>query len=186
MAHVVAAEDGGPRANPQMTPVERGSYDNLILLCPTCHTIVDKAPSSFPESKLREWKDNHTKRIAELFGEVPYATRSEARKRVEPLLAENKLVFESCGPETDGRFDPEGEQPRRWVMKLLSTIIPNNRRILRILDMNRALLTSRECVTVTRFRQHVTDLEARHVAGDDTGGTETFPAELSSVFLDAP
>jgi len=33
MAHVFAAADDGPRANPILTNAERGRFENLILLC---------------------------------------------------------------------------------------------------------------------------------------------------------
>jgi len=45
MAHVVAREEKGPRG-------KKGggadTYENLILLCPTHHRMVDKAPDRFP------------------------------------------------------------------------------------------------------------------------------------------
>ncbi|MFF2618962.1 HNH endonuclease [Kitasatospora sp. NPDC058046] len=41
-AHIVAREDDGPRGNPSLPLSERNSYTNLILLCPTHHTLIDK------------------------------------------------------------------------------------------------------------------------------------------------
>ena len=56
MAHVFAAADDGPRANAELTEAERGRYDNLILLCPTCHTIIDKASDEYPDATILRWK----------------------------------------------------------------------------------------------------------------------------------
>jgi hypothetical protein len=46
MAHVFAANNGGPRANPQLSEAERGAFENLVVLCSNCHTMVDKAPGT--------------------------------------------------------------------------------------------------------------------------------------------
>jgi len=47
MAHIIAASGKGPRADATVTQADKGSYDNLILLCGNCHTTIDKAPADF-------------------------------------------------------------------------------------------------------------------------------------------
>ncbi len=64
MAHVFAAKDQGPRANVQLTDEERGAFENLILLYPSCHSTIDKAPEDYPDCFLIEWKRRHRERIA--------------------------------------------------------------------------------------------------------------------------
>jgi hypothetical protein len=44
MAHVFAANDKGPRGNPELSEPERGTFENLILLCSTCHTMIVPHP----------------------------------------------------------------------------------------------------------------------------------------------
>ena len=97
MAHVFAAADDGPRANAELTAAERGRYENLILLCPTCHTIIDKAPVEYPDAMILRWKRKHGERIAALSGAVEFPSRIQARDAIEPALAENRLVFEKYG-----------------------------------------------------------------------------------------
>jgi hypothetical protein len=58
-AHIVAEEDGGPRGHSVLTADERNSYPNLILLCPTCHTKIDKASGDYPIEKLHSIKTQH-------------------------------------------------------------------------------------------------------------------------------
>ncbi|HAY96656.1 HNH endonuclease, partial [Shewanella sp.] len=43
MAHIKGNKLGSNRYDPEQTDVERDSYENLILLCPTHHTLIDKA-----------------------------------------------------------------------------------------------------------------------------------------------
>lgn len=48
IAHIAAAEPGGPRFEPDMTDEQRRSIDNLILLCQAHHNLVDKVrPADF-------------------------------------------------------------------------------------------------------------------------------------------
>jgi len=60
-AHIVAHSDVGPRSDPSYPEEKRATYENLILLCPTHHTLVDKQPNTFTVADLRAWKSNHEK-----------------------------------------------------------------------------------------------------------------------------
>src|SRR5438552_18629054 len=50
MAHIIAASEDGPRAVANMSAARRGRYENLILLCPACHTISDRAVVRYPDA----------------------------------------------------------------------------------------------------------------------------------------
>jgi len=41
ICHIEAASQNGPRYNPNMSDEERRHFDNLILLCDECHSIID-------------------------------------------------------------------------------------------------------------------------------------------------
>ena len=58
-AHIVAEESDGPRGNSLLTPEERDRYTNRILLCPTHHTTIDKAPGDYPIERLHIMKREH-------------------------------------------------------------------------------------------------------------------------------
>jgi hypothetical protein len=155
---VFAANDKGPRSNPELAAEERGAFENLILLCPTCHSIIDKAPESYPDQMILGWKRGHVERLAAVFGAVEYSSREKARAAIEPALAENKQIFEEYGPDNDYRANPESELAQVWQRKVCSLILPNNRKILTILDKNRHHLRPQELKTLELFRQHVDDL----------------------------
>src|ERR1019366_7390554 len=55
---------------------ERGAFDNLILLCSACHTIIDKAEHDFPDQLLASWKRDHEERLAKIFGAVHLGSRA--------------------------------------------------------------------------------------------------------------
>ncbi|MGE4414625.1 MAG: ABC-three component system protein [Bacteroidales bacterium] len=61
ICHIEAASEDGPRYNSLMTDKERAHFDNLILLCDECHTIIDNKENEvkYPATLLKEWKRNH-------------------------------------------------------------------------------------------------------------------------------
>lgn len=183
IAHVISAGDEGPRSDQELTPEQRARYENLILLCPTCHTMIDKAENKFPIEMLLEWKAEHKQRIAEAFGVQSFDSREEARNRIEPLLAENSFIFHEYGPMTEERFNPESDMPAQWLRKIRSKIIPNNRTILGICDANMHLLNKSERTSLMQFHQHVDDFEAKHLAGAEENGRR-FPESFETIFKD--
>lgn len=56
VAHIAAESPGGPRFNPNLSEADRRAFDNLLLLCATCHTLVDKSPKQYTTATLRKWK----------------------------------------------------------------------------------------------------------------------------------
>lgn len=163
MAHVFAANDTGPRAAPNLSKEDRGAFENLIMLCANCHSMVDKAPGAYPVESMLRWKREHADKLLGLFGAVKFASREEAREVVEPLLSENHAIFQQYGPHIPDAINPESGAAERWKRKMLIRILPNSRRILAVLDTNRHLLKSEEKSCLEQFRQHVDDLEAFHI-----------------------
>lgn len=61
MAHIEGENLGSARFNCNMNESERNSYGNLILLCPRCHTRIDKNPADFTVADLKKKKEDHEK-----------------------------------------------------------------------------------------------------------------------------
>ena len=59
LCHIVAKENSGPRANPLMSDEEKDSYDNIIILCPNHHTLIDRDTVTYTVDKLKIIKYNH-------------------------------------------------------------------------------------------------------------------------------
>lgn len=62
-AHIIAHSEDGPRGKKNQLLVDVDSIANLILLCSSCHTLIDKAEQDFPIELLQEWKRNMKKRF---------------------------------------------------------------------------------------------------------------------------
>lgn len=180
MAHIFAANDEGPRANAALSKEERGAFDNLILLCANCHTIVDKASAAYPDAVILGWKRDHARKLEGLFGAVKLADRPSGRKLIEPLLVENHAIFHQYGPHIEAARNPESGAAEQWKRKMLTRIIPNSRRILTIVDANQNLLVDAERSALEQFRQHVNDLEAFHIEGLREDASQ-FPEDFAKI-----
>ena len=62
ICHIYSASPAGPRGDGGLTRQELNSPANLVLFCPTHHTIVDTQPDRHPAPLLVQWKatrENH-------------------------------------------------------------------------------------------------------------------------------
>ncbi len=58
VCHIEAAEQRGERYNPNQSDDERRDFNNLILLCPTHHTITNNV-IKYPVQRLKDMKATH-------------------------------------------------------------------------------------------------------------------------------
>jgi hypothetical protein len=153
MAHIIGSKPDGPRGIP-----EGGSdrYGNLILLCPTHHRLIDKAPEGkYPPDLLHEWKEQHEAMCRNVGKDLKYGTFRELSSEVSKLLFANRAIFEAYGPLSEtARDDPGSNLFLLWELKRSSEIVPNNTKILNILDANESLIEPDIWQLVELFRTH--------------------------------
>ncbi|WP_345154160.1 hypothetical protein [Arthrobacter ginkgonis] len=88
------------------------------------------------------------------------------------------MIFELYGPSDDLNTD---ERAAQWNRHLRRTIIPNNAEIVSALAKNVTLLDSDEQRIAQIFAIHRDELEARHLLGDWTAGSQRFPTEMNHI-----
>ena len=183
MAHVIPHGESGPRHEER--PAEEfdaDCFENLILLCPTCHTIIDKDPSGYSRGTLLGWKSSHLAALANKQGIRAYDERGQARAAVVAAMAENKAIWKEFAPSDGSSFeyDPESEAAKTWVQRMRGVILPNHFRIQAIIKANLHLMTEAERQTFARYQEHVRGLSERHVCGV-AGGAIRYPAEMDGI-----
>lgn len=92
-AHIVAETESGPRGHSILSEDERNSYDNLILLCPNHHTIIDKDPSEYPIEKLHRIKSQHELWVQETLSNVDNS-KMKANELIYANLIDN--IVQAC------------------------------------------------------------------------------------------
>jgi hypothetical protein len=87
MAHIEGENPGSARFNIHMTDDARSSYENLILLCPTHHGIIDKNDREYTVVKLKQIKEEHEKWVEDsLRINVPEVTFAELEVIIKYLV----------------------------------------------------------------------------------------------------
>jgi SMODS-associated and fused to various effectors sensor domain len=65
-AHIWAFQEDGPRGKADGRPEDINHISNLMLLCPSCHHLVDQNPQLYPVDTLKKFKKAHEDRVFEL------------------------------------------------------------------------------------------------------------------------
>ena len=172
MAHIIARQPTGRRGVPGGGS---NAYDNLILLCPTHHTEIDKAPEgTFPVEVLHHWKQAHERRVREALAAKSYATRAELFRDIGFLLADNYQIWKIYGPESEeAQRNPMSNAAQLWQLRKVSQIVPNNTKICAAIDGSRDLLAPWEYATAAQFKEHAAGFAANAVQRVE--GYPTFP-----------
>ena len=63
ICHIYASSPNGPRGQGSLTEDELKSIDNLILLCPNHHRVVDRQPETYTAELLKQWKEEHEAKV---------------------------------------------------------------------------------------------------------------------------
>lgn len=184
MAHVIPHGEAGPRhADRPEGDFDPDTFANLILLCPTCHTKIDKDPGGFPRNILLEWKENHLANLVAKQGIKAYDDRAEVRAAFVGVMAENKAIWDKFAPEHGAEFeyDPEAEAAKVWSQRMRSVVLPNHYRAQAIIQMNLGLATDDERRTFAEYQEHVRGLAERHVCSV-AGRAIRFPVAMEAIF----
>ena len=127
-AHIVGESENAARGKSPLTVDERNSYFNLILLCPTHHTIIDNDPEDYPVEKLHIMKAQH-----ELWVEQTLSESKDVHKTAQDIIYADLIdaATEAC------RFDSWD----KWASWAVSTNMTWNKDAQkRIFDFNNKIL----------------------------------------------
>lgn len=172
------ADDGDIMERAHITPyceTADNSFDNLVILCPNCHTNFDKN-HAFSPAEVLSWKQIRRDEINRLFAKK-YTTFDDLKEVVAPILSENKTIYENYYI---------GNIKSLWD-KFEAKLLVNNRKLKTILQNNSQLIqkhsnkdySNLECVH--QFLLHIEEFE--QTRGDKEKVRKVlFPAEINSMF----
>lgn len=151
------------------------SYENLVVLCPTCHTDFDKN-SAFTPDEVKSWKAIRKQELEQFFG-IKYNSFDELKEHVVPLLLENQTIYESYYL---------GDNRALWD-KFEPRILINNRKLKTMFLANYSLFQTHnnkdysnlECIN--QFNLHVEKFEATRSDAEKIRKV-LFPKEINSIF----
>ena len=151
------------------------TFENLVVLCPNCHTNFDKNKAFTPEEVLH-WKEIRKQDIKRFFSKH-YSSFNELKKNVKPLLMANKTIYEKYYL---------GGNKQLWD-KFEINILINNRKIKETIENNLNLFQTNKnpeysnLSVIHTFLQHIQEYEITR-QNDEIIRTILFPAEINSIF----
>lgn len=182
LAHIIGQKEHGPRGDDALPLNDRDMFENIILLCPTCHTTIDKNPKLFSKETITKWKKEHEESIKNLFIAPVFDTREQVRQYLVPLFAENKAIFNQFGPYSKNAEKDKMATELEWGRLALQKIIPNNRKIEAAVNMNRSLLNEDEFKLFIQFKLHREGFENNKLSGDVNATVSLFPTGFEDIF----
>jgi len=163
MAHIKGNNPGSNRYDAMQSDDERNSYENLILLCPTHHTLIDKPENEahYTAEKLHQMKVDHEASISNRLNMQKIDDLDQLMDKLSVLMAENHQAWEQYGPLSDNakKYPHSDEIYTLWTSARLSIIVPNNRKAKELLVENRNLFPRDRQKIVSRFLAHVESYE---------------------------
>lgn len=171
-AHIVAEEPDGPRGASPLTPSDRNKYNNLILLCPTCHTKIDTDTLAYPVEVLHFIKTQHELEIESRRG-IATDPKKEAVDRVYAYLVD--AAVEKCMFGMWERWTQFAlEQPPQWQFQWIEKVEEFRRIILKaswpgvLPELERSLqcLALRSDLALKTFHRHVDRAQGEWLIGD--------------------
>ena len=155
---------------------EDNSFENLVLLCPNCHTNFDKN-HAFSAEEVKEWKKIRRQELDTFFS-VKFETFEQLCEKIVPLLTENKMIYEKYYL---------GNQKRLWD-QFEPIILVNNRKIKHILENNMNLIQVNKGTDYESNQDYVNQLLLHIDEFEKTRDEEerirssVFPEEINSIF----
>ncbi len=84
IAHIVADSREGPRGKAPLNGDERNAHENLIVLCPEHHKVIDSQPKTFSIEVLRQMKLDHLAVVSrKLRAELPALERPLVSEKIQ-------------------------------------------------------------------------------------------------------
>jgi len=155
------------------------SFENLIVLCPNCHTDFDKN-SLFSSDEVKMWKQIREQELDRIFNKK-YATFDDLSNEVAPLLLENKTIYELYYQDNIKELWNNFE----------GKILANNRKLRKILENNFDLIQRHpdkdysNLELVHSFLTHINEFEATRLE-EEKNRHVLFPVEINSMFGISP
>lgn len=139
-AHIVAREVDGPRGTSPLSEQERDLYENLVLLCPRHHKIIDTDVASHTVDSLHKLKDAHEAWVRETLGTSGQATMEQYAAILDRWAERARL--DRWEELTDGLANAKGPGMPMWGWDALAATEVWLRAVIwpgKLPDLDRAL-----------------------------------------------
>lgn len=108
--------------------------------------------------------------------------RVELKRALAPLFNENEVIYKQYGPQSIlAQQKPYSELAYIWLEKAISIIIPNNDKILELLENNKDLISNLKMPILDTYRNHVDGFKNNHLSEFRSKDIPLFPIEIYNI-----
>lgn len=154
-------------------------------------TNVDISRSNFQNSTVNtlgsgSTVNNTTHYYSQNHSEFPMKIRSreDVKKELQLLLSENAAVFKMYGPTPENTLDLMTRKHEAWKSMALKIIVPNNDKIIKLLQDNIHLLNAEEQVVFFEYKLHAEGFKDNQVRIEKIADYPIFPSAINSILGD--
>lgn len=105
------------------------------------------------------------------------------RNELDDLFSENERIWKQYGPQSlIAQSNPMSELHKTWKLKCIEEIIPNNEKILSIIQKNKEHIPEKKKNILDLFKTHVEGFKNNHLSSHASQDVPRFPSEVKNIF----
>jgi len=166
-AHIVGEKPGSERHDPSYPADKLNAFENLIYLCPTDHTKIDKKGNGFSVETIRAWKHAHETKvkaaIEDAIADVSF-TELEVVTRALLTSATGTSSDLSLTPP-DAKIAKNGLSPK--IRFLLTVGLSKSEEVRSFIEQLSAILPGFDERLVNGFKGKYDHFKSAGISGDD-------------------
>lgn len=131
ICHIKAKSPDGPRFEAVQTDEERHGFDNLILLCPIHHQVVDDDPEAYSYERLQKMKSTHEAAQPNT-GTLSDAAANTLINNIQGNTVANGSIIvnqNQMGGQVAHSITNNGPQPRQFTQAAANQLIANLKKL---------------------------------------------------------
>lgn len=109
--------------------------------------------------------------------------KKKLKEEINFLLNENNQIFMFYGPTLKNKLELGSEKPEIWRVMAKDIIIPNNKKIIELLEKNKKLLNDRDKEIFIRFKIHAKGFEENQNREEKIAEYIQFPTEIYNILI---
>lgn len=185
ICHIRARSPKGPRYDPSRTDLERNAFENLLLLCPIHHDVVDADTDSYTVDRLVSMKREH-EQMPEPVPVSPVVIEQLILNSIADITQNNVTSHGQYGGITAGAVNIYHGRERSSA----DSAIELQQHLAVVRDFLGALPTRDRRHQADRFSRSVVVVSDFHIDGMTSAARAFGPSAASTatdlIYLDAP
>ena len=153
---------------------------------PKQETHIDMRETRFENSTVNSAGSGSTFTTTHYYYQQPKSestskTRQQLREELKVILDENAIVYKMYGPTDENKSDLTSRKHEAWRSMAKEIIVPNNEKIVKLLQDNQVLLTTDEQMIFIQFKIHAQGFKDNQNRNERISEYPQFPLKINDI-----